>query len=112
MKSSQYRVIVAAAMAFVVGGVALAVKAEPRDSLPVVQVAEAQPVRRDPAAVFAMLDTNKDGFVSRDEFLTAHRPGRNADTDQVKTRREAIFARLDTDHDGKLSPQEFAAFHR
>lgn len=44
---------------------------------------------------FAMMDTNKDGFVTRDE-MTAH---------QTK-RLEEMFATVDTDKDGRLTKDE------
>lgn len=44
-------------------------------------------------ARFAPMDTNRDGKVSRAEFLTAHG--------------EAMFARMDRDGDGRVTPLEF-----
>lgn len=44
-------------------------------------------------ARFAPMDTNRDGKVSRAEFLTAHG--------------EAMFTQLDGDRDGRVSPVEF-----
>jgi Ca2+-binding EF-hand superfamily protein len=52
---------------------------------------------------FAMLDTNRDGAVSKDELSTALAPSGNAD----KT--EALFTKLDADNDGSVSLDEMRA---
>jgi Ca2+-binding EF-hand superfamily protein len=49
---------------------------------------------------FAMLDTNRDGSVSKDELSAALTPSGNAD----KT--DALFTKLDTDNDGSVSLDE------
>ena len=53
----------------------------------------------DPQAVFAKKDTDKDGFLSKEEFTA------NA---KDATKAEATFAKKDKNGDGKLSPEEFA----
>ena len=52
---------------------------------------------------FAMLDTNGDGAVSKDELSAALTPSGNAD----KT--DALFTKLDTDNDGSVSLDELRA---
>jgi hypothetical protein len=52
--------------------------------------------RRDPAAAFAAMDTNKDGGISKEEWTAGGRP-------------EAAFDRLDANHDGKITQDEMAA---
>jgi Ca2+-binding EF-hand superfamily protein len=47
---------------------------------------------------FEMVDTNSDGFVSRDEMFEAHR-----------NRVDDMFERADGDQDGKLSKDEMKA---
>lgn len=47
------------------------------------------------AEMFAESDTNKDGFLSKEEMLNFH-----------KERVDDIFEKADTNHDGKLSPEE------
>ncbi len=54
----------------------------------------------DPEEQFKKLDTNGDGFVSKEEFA-AHGKGKNKD------KADAQFAKLDRDGDGKLSKDEF-----
>lgn len=49
---------------------------------------------------FAMLDTNGDGSVSKDELSAALTPSGNGD----KT--DALFSKLDTDNDGSVSLEE------
>lgn len=43
-----------------------------------------------------MMDTNKDGVISKEEFMRAH---------------EAMFDRMDTNHDGRLDAEEQKAAH-
>ena len=63
--------------------------------------------RPDPAAVFAKLDTNGDGFLSLDEFSKApFIAKRNLD----EAKQKALFAKIDTNGDGKISPDEFKTF--
>lgn len=47
---------------------------------------------------FVKLDTNKDGFLSEEEFSAGKKNPENAAKN---------FKRKDTDQDGKLSPKEF-----
>lgn len=47
------------------------------------------------AEMFAKTDTNKDGFLSKEEMLTGQRE-----------RLDEMFATADTNKDGKLSPEE------
>ena len=46
-------------------------------------------------------DTNNDGAISRDEFMTNH-----------KTRSEKMFTKLDTNNDSALSRDEFTTTHQ
>ncbi|MFL6765943.1 MAG: EF-hand domain-containing protein [Sphingomicrobium sp.] len=71
--------------------------------------------------LFAKLDTNKDGVVTREEVDALHQkmmgamgvtgdmPKRLADRGILVGDRGAIFDRLDTNHDGSISRQEFIA---
>jgi hypothetical protein len=73
------------------------------------------------AKLFAKLDTNRDGFVTRDEVEAIHTRMMAAmdKTGDVEKRlaergvfvgdRGAMFDRLDTNHDGSISRQEFTA---
>lgn len=45
--------------------------------------------------MFEKTDTNKDGFLSREEMEASH-----------KERMDAMFEKTDTDKDGRLSPEE------
>ena len=45
-------------------------------------------------------DTNKDGVVSKDEFMVKH-----------QARAEKMFAKLDTNKDGKVDDAEMKAMH-
>ena len=47
---------------------------------------------------FEQMDTDKDGFLSKEEYLAAH------------PRSAEKFAAMDADHDGKLSREEIKAF--
>ncbi len=49
---------------------------------------------------FEKVDTNGDGFVTKEEMLTAHR-------DRI----DKMFVKLDTDKDGKLSKEELKKGH-
>lgn len=62
---------------------------------------------------FAMLDTNKDGVVTRAE-LDAFRDKRRGEIEtameaRMKEHQTKMFDRLDTNHDGTISREEFAA---
>ncbi len=71
--------------------------------------------------LFARLDTNHDGFITRDEVEVAHQrmEGAMGKTGDVEKRlaergvfigdRGAMFDRLDTNHDGTISREEFMA---
>ena len=51
-------------------------------------------------AAFRVFDTNKDGFITKDEFS-------QVSTKLTRKQMDAVFAKFDTSHDGKLSLQEF-----
>lgn len=73
--------------------------------------------------MFAKLDTNKDGFITRQEVDALHQKmegamamagdwqKRLADHGIMMGDRGAMFDRLDTNHDGNISRQEFMAGH-
>jgi len=75
------------------------------------------------AKMFAKLDTNHDGFVTREEMDALHAkmeaamakvddlPKRLAENGVIMGDRGQIFDQLDTNHDGNISRQEFMA-HR
>lgn len=69
--------------------------------------------------LFAKLDTNRDGFVTREEADSAHKNMGGELRDKFVERHDgpgkphldhkAMFDRLDTNHDGMISRQEFDA---
>ena len=70
--------------------------------------------------LFARLDTNHDGYLTKEELGTIHRPmmGLHGDTQRrfeghgmMMADRAAMFDRLDTNQDGVISRQEFMAAH-
>jgi Ca2+-binding EF-hand superfamily protein len=73
--------------------------------------------------MFARLDTNKDGYITRGEVDALHQKmvgamgmagdmqHRLAERGIMMGDRSAIFDRLDTNHDGNISRQEFMAGH-
>lgn len=58
--------------------------------------------KADPAKAFARMDKDKDGKVTKDEFLA----GRQGD---AAAKAEKAFSRLDKNGDGSLSLEEFKA---
>jgi Ca2+-binding EF-hand superfamily protein len=77
-------------------------------------------------AMFARLDTNRDGFITKNEVAALHEHmagmhaamaggmgGRAMDMEEHSMAMEpgAMFDRLDTNHDGVISRQEFTAAH-
>jgi len=73
------------------------------------------------AKMFAKLDTNRDGFITKDEVEAMHAKmmsamGRVGDVEKrlaergvMMGDRATVFDRLDTNHDGNISRQEFTA---
>jgi Ca2+-binding EF-hand superfamily protein len=67
--------------------------------------------------LFARLDTNHDGFVTKEEVEAIHQKmmgamgmaSRMPDHEMPMPDRGAMFDRLDTNHDGNISRQEFMA---
>jgi len=55
-----------------------------------------------PKRVFSQMDADKDGKVTKDEFMTFH-------TEVATKAREARFDQLDTNGDGKITRDEFMA---
>ncbi|HVF34170.1 MAG TPA: hypothetical protein VND91_02485 [Candidatus Saccharimonadia bacterium] len=66
------------------------------------------------SAHFAVLDTNKDGFLSRPEFAKHHRmhaPGRAGTAPGHQPGSNNEFAALDRNRDGRLTAAELPAGH-
>jgi hypothetical protein len=63
--------------------------------------------RHNPAEYFKKLDTNNDGFLSKEEFMA--RAEKAPDPAKAKARLEERFTSLDTNKDGKISLEEFIA---
>ena len=107
----------AAAAAMFAGGAAIAQMAPTAPGAPHARMAKSE-TRADLQAhvqrMFARLDANKDGFVTREEATAAraqfaarfqHRGAQHADNRD----RSKAFDRLDANHDGVISRAEFAA---
>ena len=60
-------------------------------------------IQRQTAGLFARLDTNRDGSISREEFL------RISSSTNVKVSAAPMLAKMDTNKDGKISLAEFRA---
>ena len=92
-------------------GPALAQSASPAPAKATTQ-AEGMTLRQFQAAngdkLFARLDTNKDGKISRDEFAAFRESNAKVDAKATKAgkRGERLFARFDKDKDGSLSRAE------
>lgn len=59
--------------------------------------------------MFARLDTNHDGYLTRDEVQADHEKMMGEMHARMEQRRAASFDQLDTNHDGSLSRQEYMA---
>ncbi len=59
--------------------------------------------KKDPEAILKALDSNKDGSVSKEEYLASKKAQK--DTDKAGKH----FEKLDANKDGKLSKEEFGA---
>jgi lysozyme family protein len=66
------------------------------------QAGPGQPLSPFQQALFAKLDTNGDGVISKSEFEAAF--AQNSNTDQA----DALFAKLDVNGDGSIDQNEFA----
>lgn len=55
-----------------------------------------------PKRLFSQMDADKDGKITRDEFMAFH-------VEPARTIREARFDQLDTNKDGKITRNEFMA---
>jgi Ca2+-binding EF-hand superfamily protein len=58
-------------------------------------------------AHFAKLDSNKDGFVTKEEAQAVREARRVEITKHVQERGDQRFDRMDANHDGSISRQEF-----
>lgn len=61
---------------------------------------------------FAMLDANKDGFVTRDEAAAMREQRRGKRTERMEQHHDKMFDRLDTNNDGAITKPEFDAGHK
>jgi Ca2+-binding EF-hand superfamily protein len=61
---------------------------------------------------FGKLDTNKDGFVTKDEMQAAEAAMRERFANHMQERESAVFDRIDTNKDGSISRAEFDAAHK
>ena len=65
------------------------------------------------AANFKVLDTDKDGYLSKAEVAAGAKMAMQSAIGQIRQRNAQLFAKADTNKDGKLSQAEFtAAFPR
>ena len=117
------KVLLAGAAVLMAGGVAFAQTPAPAPATPDapkvrVMRAPMKTMTRDEAVshvrdMFARLDTNRDGFVTREEAQAAHKKMAGEMRDKMRKRfaerRGETFDRLDTNHDGSISRQEFMA---
>jgi hypothetical protein len=60
-------------------------------------------------ARYNSIDTNHDGFLSKQEMAAEEQRGLQRLTEARNQRMQAVFKQLDTNHDGQLSFQEFLA---
>jgi Ca2+-binding EF-hand superfamily protein len=107
----------AAAAAIFVGGAALAAQPVPatqparaaRHARFMAPATRAEMQART-AAMFARLDTNHDGFVTKDELNGVEaRREQKAEARAQRFDPSKLFDRLDTNHDGKITPDEMTA---
>ena len=107
----------AAAAAIFIGGAALAAQPAPATQaargarharfMPASTRVE---VQARTAAMFARLDTNHDGFVTKDELNGVEaRREQKAEARAQRFDPSKLFDRLDTNHDGKITPDEMTA---
>ena len=75
-------------------------KPEPRTDVP-------QHVQR----MFARLDTNRDGFITKDEVAAAETQFQARAQQQAPKRAAKLFDRLDANHDGQITLAEVQAAH-
>jgi Ca2+-binding EF-hand superfamily protein len=61
------------------------------------------------AANFAVLDTKKAGYLTKDQVVAGAKLAAQQAVGQMRQRNAQAFAKADTNHDGKLSQAEFAA---
>lgn len=61
---------------------------------------------------FAMLDTNKDGFVTKAEMDAGKTAMRTRMVERKAERGDKMFDRMDSNHDGSITRQEFDAAHQ
>ena len=75
--------------------------------------AELKPCMPRVAANEQVLDTSKDGYLTKAEVVAGAQLAAQATINQMRQRNAQAFAKADTNHDGKLSRAEFdAAFPR
>ena len=108
----------AAAAAIFVGGAALAAQPAPPTQTAAraarhgrfMQPATRAEVQARTAAMFARLDTNHDGFVTKDELSAVE--AKREEKAEARAQRfdpSKMFDRLDTNHDGQITADELAA---
>jgi Ca2+-binding EF-hand superfamily protein len=105
----------AAALAFVAGSAAVAQTARPAQPAPRAHMTQTETradVQAHSAKMFARLDTNHDGFISRTEVdaIQAQHAAK-AEQRAQKFNPDKIFDRLDTNKDGKVTQAEAEAAH-